>query len=71
MKLETFNKYCASLPATNTVVQWGGAHVWKVGDKIFAMASLWGKTGFQDQRHGLSNVDRTTRYLPVTLSWPI
>ena len=44
MKLDTFNKYCASLPATNTVVQWGGAHVWKVGDKIFAMASKWGKT---------------------------
>ncbi len=43
MKLEAFNNYCASLPATHTVVQWGGAHVWKIGDKIFAMASHWGK----------------------------
>ncbi|MEE9313364.1 MAG: MmcQ/YjbR family DNA-binding protein [Rhizobiaceae bacterium] len=44
MNLDDFNKYCASLPATHTVIQWGGAHVWKIGEKIFAMASLWGKT---------------------------
>jgi predicted DNA-binding protein (MmcQ/YjbR family) len=37
MKLEAFNKFCASLPATTHVVQWGGAHVWKVGDKVFAI----------------------------------
>lgn len=38
MNLETYNAHCASLPATTTVVQWGGAHVWKVGGKVFAIA---------------------------------
>ena len=38
MKLDTYNEYCASLPATSHVVQWGGAHVWKVGGKVFAIA---------------------------------
>jgi predicted DNA-binding protein (MmcQ/YjbR family) len=38
MKLETYNSYCASLPAATHVVQWGGAHVWKVGGKVFAIA---------------------------------
>jgi predicted DNA-binding protein (MmcQ/YjbR family) len=32
-----FNTFCASLPATTHVVQWGGAHVWKVGGKVFAI----------------------------------
>ncbi len=44
MDVEAFDKFCASLPATNMVVQWGGAHVWKVGTKIFAISSPWGKT---------------------------
>jgi len=38
VKLEAFNHYCASLPATTHLVQWGGAHVWKVGGKVFAIA---------------------------------
>ncbi len=38
MQLDTYNKFCASLPATTKVVQWGGAHVWKVGGKVFAIA---------------------------------
>ncbi len=36
----TYDEYCAfcqSLPATSYVVQWGGAHVWKVGGKVFAI----------------------------------
>ena len=37
MTYEEFNDYCATLPATSHVVQWGGAHVWKVGDKVFAI----------------------------------
>ncbi|MCB1488396.1 MAG: MmcQ/YjbR family DNA-binding protein [Bauldia sp.] len=37
MTYEEFNTFCASLPATSHVVQWGGAHVWKVGDKVFAI----------------------------------
>ena len=43
MKLAEFNEFCAGLPSTEMVVQWGGAHVWKVGGKIFALASSWGK----------------------------
>jgi predicted DNA-binding protein (MmcQ/YjbR family) len=36
--LDDYNVFCSHLPATRTVVQWGGAHVWKVGDKVFAIA---------------------------------
>jgi len=32
-----FNTFCRSLPGTTYVVQWGGAHVWKVGGKVFAI----------------------------------
>lgn len=38
MKLKAYNSFCASLPHTTYVVQWGGAHVWKVGGKVFAVA---------------------------------
>jgi len=34
---EEFNAFCRALPATAHVVQWGGAHVWKVGGKVFAI----------------------------------
>lgn len=34
---QAFNAYCATLPATTHVIQWGGADVWKVGDKVFAI----------------------------------
>lgn len=44
MTLDEYNAFCASLPATSHVVQWGGAHVWKVGDKVFAVAG-WGEAG--------------------------
>ena len=41
MDYKAFNTYCKSLPATTYVVQWGGSHVWKVGDetggKVFAI----------------------------------
>lgn len=43
MTYEQFNKYCQSLPATEYVIQWGGAHVWKVGGKVFAIGG-WEKT---------------------------
>ncbi len=32
-----FNAFCAALPATSHVVQWGNADVWKVGGKVFAI----------------------------------
>ena len=38
MSPEAYNAFCASLPATFHVVQWGGADVWKVGEKVFAIA---------------------------------
>lgn len=34
---DNLDAYCSTLPATHMVVQWGGAHVWKVGDKVFAI----------------------------------
>jgi predicted DNA-binding protein (MmcQ/YjbR family) len=38
---QEFDRFCASLPATTFVEQWGGAHVWKVGGKVFAIGG-WG-----------------------------
>lgn len=38
MTLDEYNGFCGSLPASTHVVQWGGAHVWKVGGKVFAIA---------------------------------
>lgn len=37
MTYEEFNDSCRSLAATSYVTQWGGAHVWKVGGKVFAI----------------------------------
>src|SRR5271154_2356284 len=37
MTYAEFNAFCGSLPATSHVVQWGGADVWKVGGKVFAI----------------------------------
>ena len=38
MTLDEYNTYCSTLIATSHVVQWQGAHVWKVGGKVFAIA---------------------------------
>jgi predicted DNA-binding protein (MmcQ/YjbR family) len=38
MTEDEYNAFCGALPATSHVVQWGGAHVWKVGGKVFAIA---------------------------------
>jgi predicted DNA-binding protein (MmcQ/YjbR family) len=43
MTLDDYNRYCASLPHATHVVQWGGAHVWKVGGKVFAIGG-WSDT---------------------------
>lgn len=47
MTREEFNAFCAALPATTHVVQWGNADVWKVGGKVFAICG-WndGKDAF-------------------------
>jgi predicted DNA-binding protein (MmcQ/YjbR family) len=42
MNYYQFNKFCGALVATTYVVQWGGAHVWKVGGKVFAIGG-WGE----------------------------
>ena len=44
MNYAAFNKFCAALPASTYVVQWGGAHVWKVAGKVFAIG------GWEDDR---------------------
>jgi predicted DNA-binding protein (MmcQ/YjbR family) len=38
VNLQSFNAFCSSLPHTSHVVQWGGADVWKVATKVFAIA---------------------------------
>ena len=40
MTLDEYNAFCAALPATSYVVQWGGSHVWKVGGKVFVIAGF-------------------------------
>ena len=40
MRFEDFDAFCLSLPAASVVVQWGGAHVYKFGGKVFAIAGL-------------------------------
>ncbi|MEQ8665473.1 MAG: MmcQ/YjbR family DNA-binding protein [Rhodospirillales bacterium] len=37
MTEEEFNTFCGAMPAATHVVQWGGAQVWKVGGKVFAI----------------------------------
>lgn len=37
MTHDDFNAFCGTLPATTYVMQWRGAHVWKVGGKVFAI----------------------------------
>lgn len=41
MNSARFNEFCATLSGAYMVVQWGGAHVWKVGSKVFAISG-WG-----------------------------
>ncbi len=38
MTKDEFNTYCGNLAHTTHVVQWGGADVWKIGGKLFAIA---------------------------------
>jgi predicted DNA-binding protein (MmcQ/YjbR family) len=45
MTCEEYNAFCRALPAATHVVQWGGAHVWKVGGKVFAIGSPGGGPG--------------------------
>ena len=42
MTREDFDQHCRKLKSATHVVQWGGASVWKIGGKIFAICSHWG-----------------------------
>lgn len=37
MTVDEFNMFCGSFPHATSVVQWGGAHVWKICGKVFAI----------------------------------
>ena len=55
MTYEEYNKFCKSLPATTYVVQWGGAHVWKVGGKVFAIGG-WSEDGLTGVTFKVSDI---------------
>ena len=42
MYLDAYNTYCSTLAHSTHVVQWGAAHVWKIGGKVFAIGG-WSK----------------------------
>lgn len=37
MTLYKFNNFCASLPQSTHVIQWGNSDVWKIGGKVYAL----------------------------------
>lgn len=55
MNYQQFNNFCQTLPATSFVEQWGGAQVWKVGGKVFAVGG-WVKASqvTPNASHGFS-----------------
>jgi predicted DNA-binding protein (MmcQ/YjbR family) len=42
MRRDAFDRVCGALNGASHIVQWGGASVWKIGGKIFAICSGWG-----------------------------
>ncbi|APE42680.1 hypothetical protein BOO69_04015 [Sulfitobacter alexandrii] len=40
MTRDDLNRFCASLPQATHVIQWGGADVYKVGGKVFAIIGM-------------------------------
>ena len=40
MTRDEFNAFCASLPQSTHVIQWGNSDVWKVGGKLYALSGL-------------------------------
>ena len=53
MILEDYNRFCQSLAHTTYVVQWGGAHVWKIGGKVFAVGGWSNEEGTQGEAGAL------------------
>lgn len=60
MTLDEYNLFCKAQAHTSHVVQWGGAHVWKVGrakqSKVFAIA------GWQDDEDQLFVTFKTSEH---------
>jgi predicted DNA-binding protein (MmcQ/YjbR family) len=52
MDLKAYDAFCRSLPHAFRVIQWGDAHVWKVGrdakSKVFAIAGFRDRTDEPD-----------------------
>ncbi|MBR9826180.1 MAG: MmcQ/YjbR family DNA-binding protein [Alphaproteobacteria bacterium] len=42
MTRDEFQAFCAGLPATSHVIQWGNSDVWKVGGKVFVIGGFGG-----------------------------
>lgn len=40
MTVDAFESVCAEQPGAYRVVQWGGASVWKVGPRVFAIGAV-------------------------------
>ena len=72
VKLEAYNAFCMKLPHATHVVQWGGAHVWKIGGKVFAVAGWNDGKGlavtFKCSQIELQSPERTGSASPGTLS---
>lgn len=45
MSYDEFDAMCGAFTGAHKVIQWGGAHVWKVGEKVFAIG------GWSDGEH--------------------
>jgi predicted DNA-binding protein (MmcQ/YjbR family) len=56
MTYEQYNAFCKALPSTTYVCQWGGAHVWKVGGKVFAIGG-WNEQGLTGITFKVSELD--------------
>lgn len=41
MNIAKFDKFCRALPGVTFAVQWGDSHVYKIGEKLFAMGNEW------------------------------
>lgn len=56
MTPDAFETFCLSLPGATLVIQWGETHVFKVGGKIFAMASSAAMTGAESYMFKVSDL---------------
>ena len=46
MTRDDYDAFCAGLPHTTHVIQWGDASVWKLGGKVFAIGGWSEEPGF-------------------------